>query len=124
MERSSGNRRERGSREVLGELLADLPRETRQALNNPVRRKILRMLNDSETPCTSREIALAVMPQKSKLRCVNYHTLLLANQGSVKVTGARPIRGALARSYASNVAGDRQITTVLQASRELDQVDG
>ncbi len=114
------NERETGGDELLVQLIAELPPQVRKALENPVRRRILRALNNSEIPRTSIELASASTPASS-ISIINYHALVLAGCGSIKVTGTQPIPGNVTRLYASNVAGDRQIASVLQASRQLDR---
>ncbi len=120
MGQSGESRRQTRRREQLIRLIANLPPEARQALDHPVRRDILRALNDSPTPRSSTEIAAAAGP-KASLNVIHYHALVLTEHGSIKVAGTQSSRGAVTRLYASNVADDQQVTSVLKVSRQLDR---
>jgi DNA-binding transcriptional ArsR family regulator len=101
------------------ELAAQLTPRDRDALGHPVRRQILRALNESDAPRSPLEIAATTLPQRG-VGVVSYHALVLAGCGSVRLSGTRQVRGSLARLYVSAVAEDEQIASVLQATRELD----
>jgi hypothetical protein len=99
---------------------AQLSPTTRDALGHPLRRQILRTLNESAEPRSPGEIAAKSLPHAS-VSVVNYHAQVLKACGSVAMSGARQARGTTARLYASKVAGDEQIAAVLQATRGRDR---
>jgi len=92
----------------------------RDALGHPVRRQILRALNESSEPRSPGEIAAVTLPHTG-VSVVSYHAQVLENCDSIVMTGTRNAHGNVARLYASKVAGDEQIAAVLQATRGLDR---
>ena len=105
---------------LSSQLAAQLPASTRDALGHPVRRQILRALNESGEPRSPSEIVAAALPHAS-VSVVSYHARVLETSDSVAMTGTRQAHGDVARLYASKVAGDEQIAAVLQATRGLDR---
>ncbi len=101
-------------------LAAQLSSRARDALGHPLRRQILRALNESSEPRSPSEIATATLPHAS-LSVISYHAQVLETSDSVAMTGTRQVPGGLARLYASKVAGDAQVAAVLQATRGLDR---
>ncbi|MGC1165156.1 MAG: hypothetical protein WA862_03525 [Solirubrobacterales bacterium] len=101
-------------------LATQLAPSTRDALGHPVRRQILRVLNESSEPRSPSEIVAVALPHAS-VSVVSYHAQVLATCDSVAVTGTRHVQGDVARLYASKVAGDEQVAAVLQATRGLDR---
>jgi DNA-binding transcriptional ArsR family regulator len=102
------------------QLVAQLSPTTRDALGHPLRRQILRTLNESAEPRSPSEIAATTLPHAS-VSVVSYHAQVLELCGSVAMSGTRQARGGAARLYASKVAGDEQVAAVLQATRGLDR---
>jgi DNA-binding transcriptional ArsR family regulator len=102
------------------QLAAQLTASTRDALGHPLRRQILRALNESSEPRSPGEIAAAALPYAS-VSVVSYHAKVLEACDSVAMTGTRQVHGALARLYASKVAGDEQVAAILHATRGLDR---
>jgi hypothetical protein len=99
---------------------AQLTPRTRDALSHPVRRQILRALNNSAEPRSPSEIAAMTVPQAS-LSVIGYHVHVLESCGSIALTGTRPTQGGIDGLYASTVAGDEQVVSVLQATRQIDR---
>jgi DNA-binding transcriptional ArsR family regulator len=104
---------------LSSQLSAQLSATTRDALGHPLRRQILRTLNESAEPRSPSEIA-ATTPHVST-SVVSYHAQVLEVCGSVAMSGTRQVRGGVARLYASKVADDEQVAAVLQATRGLDR---
>jgi DNA-binding transcriptional ArsR family regulator len=102
------------------QLAAQLNPATRDALGHPVRRQILRVLNESSEPRSPGEIATTILPDTS-VGVVNYHARVLQACDSIALTGTRQLGGSIALLYASKVAGDEQVAAVLRATRELDR---
>jgi DNA-binding transcriptional ArsR family regulator len=102
------------------QIAAQLSPTARDALGHPVRRQILRALNDSREPRSPGEIATETLPHAS-VSVVSYHAQVLESCDSVAMTGTRQVRGGIDRLYASKVAGDEQVAAVLQATRRLDR---
>lgn len=102
------------------QLAAQLTPSTRDALGHPVRRQILRALNESSEPRSPSEIATTALPHAS-VSVVSYHAQVLETCDSVAMTGTRQVHGTVALLYASKVAGDEQVAAVLQATRGHDR---
>jgi DNA-binding transcriptional ArsR family regulator len=102
------------------QLAAQLSPTARDALAHPVRRQILRALNESSEPRSPSEIASTSLPHAS-ISVISYHAQVLESCDSVAMTGTRKAQGAVARLYASKVVGDEQFAAVLQATRGLDR---
>jgi DNA-binding transcriptional ArsR family regulator len=102
------------------QIAAQLSPAARDALGHPLRRQILRTLNESSEPRTPGEIATATLPHAS-VSVVSYHAQVLETRDSVAMTGTRQVPGGVARLYASKVAGDEQVAAVLHATRGLDR---
>jgi DNA-binding transcriptional ArsR family regulator len=106
--------------ETLPPLTAQLPAKMRDALGHPLRREILRMLNESAEPRSSSDIATTTLPHTS-LSVIGYHAHVLETCDSIAMTGTRQVHGSAARLYASKVDGDERVAAVLQATRGLDR---
>lgn len=102
------------------QLAAELSPTVRDALDHPVRRQILRALNESSEPRSPSEIATMTLPHTS-VSVISYHAQVLKTCDSVAVAGTREIQGAAACLYASKVAGNEQVAAILQATRGLDR---
>ncbi len=104
-------------------LVAELPPKAQDALNSPLRRQILRTLNECREPRTPGEIAATTTPGAT-VSVISYHAQVLEGGGCVAVAGIRPVRGGLARLYTSRVTGNEQVAAVLRATRRHDRGDG
>jgi hypothetical protein len=102
------------------QLAAQLSPPTRDALGHPVRRQILRALNDSDEPRGPAEIAAATLPHTS-ISVISYHAQVLASRDCVALAGTRQEDGTLACLYTAKVADNEQVSAVLRATRELDR---
>ena len=69
------------------------------ALNNPLRRQILRRMRDVET-ISPRELSVELDRPVSN---VAYHVRVLADCGAVTLAGVKPVRGAIQHFYRSSV---------------------
>jgi DNA-binding transcriptional ArsR family regulator len=91
---------------------------TRDALNHPVRRQILRTLIASGRPLAPAEIVAAGLPNAS-LSTVAYHALVLEGSGGVSRSGA----GAPPR-YTTELSANAEIVSLLEATRKADEGGG
>lgn len=103
-------------------LAVGLSPRLRHALDQPVRRRILRVLNDSDGPRSPEEITLLILPQPA-LSFVSYHVRVLVATGCAQQAGTREGDGRVVPLYASSVAENRNVLSVLQATRQLDRAD-
>jgi len=88
---------------------------TRDALNHPVRRQILRTLIASGRPLAAAEIVATGLPSAS-LSTVAYHALVLEGTGGVSRTpGTTPPR------YSTDLSSDPEIVALLEATRRADE---
>lgn len=91
---------------------------TRDALNHPVRRQILRTLIGSGRPLAAAEIVAAGLPNAS-LSTVSYHALVLEGTGGViRTAGPTPPR------YTTDLSSDPEIVALLEATRSADENGG
>jgi DNA-binding transcriptional ArsR family regulator len=120
MEPEPAPRAEIKAEKLPSQLAAQLSPTARDALDHPVRRQILRTLNQSSEPRSPSEIATATLPHAS-VSVVSYHARVLETCDSVAIAGTREVDGDTACLYASKVAGDEQVAAVLQATRGLDR---
>ena len=99
-------------------LAAMLPPRTQDALDHPVRRQVLRILNSSRQARSAGEMAATLpgVPQGA----VSYHAQVLESQGSICLTGVKREEAGVARHYTSKVAGDARVAIVLDAMRQDD----
>lgn len=106
-------------RALPAELAHGLSPTARHALSHPIRRGILRELNrDGATPRTPDELC-PLFPGASRAT-IAYHANVLSDCGSVTVTLASASRGALTRSFISEVAADPEYQRALAATEQLD----
>lgn len=105
------------------QLAAQLSAKARDALGHPVRRQILRTLNDSPAPRSPDEIATTALPSIGA-GAIGYHARVLEGYGSIAMSGTREVPNGLVRLYDSRVAGDEQVAAVLRATRERDRWTG
>jgi DNA-binding transcriptional ArsR family regulator len=89
-----------------------------QALNHPVRRQILRSLHE-EANQSSTGLMGSVATGLSNL---SYHVKVLHELGVIRRTGARQVRGARERFYASVVVDNELSLSILSATTKDDKV--
>ena len=77
-----------GSGEVATDLLA--------ALNNPLRRQVLRRMHMYKKPMSPRHLAAEFELPVSNMA---YHVRVLANCGAITLVGEEPVRGAVKHFY-------------------------
>ncbi len=87
-----------------------------QALNHPVRRKILRVLNGSGDPCSPVKLSKTIGQDVSN---IDYHVKILVSMGAAMKTGDRQVRGARENFFASTVSRHEQMVAIL-ADTERD----
>lgn len=69
------------------------------ALNNPLRRQILRRMRDVEM-ISPRELSVELDRPVSNIA---YHVRVLADCGAITLAGVKPVRGAIQHFYRSSV---------------------
>lgn len=92
------------------------------ALNHPLRREILRALNESDEPLSAAELVAASLP-KTSVTLVNYHASVLETCDLVRIAENELAGESPVRRYASTVTEDVQILAVLGATEALDRLD-
>lgn len=97
--------------------LAALPIERQTALENVMRRRILRRLHQAETPQTPVELAAR---EQQPLSSVSYHARVLTSCGLISPTGTRRMRGNVQPCLASTVREDRHICSLLAVTEAGD----
>lgn len=122
-EESTGEIRGKHARRLPVEFAELLSPPLEHALNHPLRREILRALNQSEAPRSAGELVTASLP-KTGVTLINYHAGVLENCEVVRVAESEPNGEGITRRYASNVANDPQIAAILDATEPLDNLDG
>jgi hypothetical protein len=58
---------------------------------------------------------------EASLNTVTYHALVLTDCGCVLIADVQQARGALIRSFVSNVADNPQFVAILRATEQLDE---
>ncbi len=89
------------------------------ALNHPLRRRILRKLNERVEAASARQLAREMgLP----IGNVSYHLQVLARLNVLTQTHARQVRGAREFFYVSNLGGqDEWFRAALEGSRKEDE---
>jgi hypothetical protein len=109
--------REQGLPEELTELL---PPRLERALNHPLRRQILRLLNrDKNGGLSAIDLASAVKPTTGATQ-LNYHAGVLETCDLIRVVDADGPSSGTGRRYASTASRDVQIVAVLAATERID----
>lgn len=108
---------ERGLPDDVALLLAP---QLRRALDHPTRRRILRALNRAGDAQTISDLAEAI--PGAWVSTIGYHTLVLEECGCVSVAVGLSVSGTPGRTYASNIADNREVIGALQVTRHLDEV--
>src|SRR5262245_40494098 len=80
------------------------------AVNHPLRRKVLRALHDSNEALSPKRLAQILGEGLSN---VSYHMKVLAKRHAVKKTRSRQIRGAREGFFVSRVAGNERVIAIL-----------
>lgn len=91
------------------------------ALDHPVRRRMLRALNDDGKAQTLEELTTLI--PGTNISTIGYHALALEECGTVSVTVslAEPATGQAGNRYASNIGDDQAVRQVLSQTRECDE---
>jgi len=110
---------ETSERGLPDHLAARLEPQLRHALDHPLRREVLRVLNGGERSWSVPEIV--GMLSGSGVSSVNYHALVLEQSGCAVVTGTRPVHGGRQSLYASLVAEDARVLSILRATQRRDR---
>jgi hypothetical protein len=93
------------------------------ALNHPLRREIVRALNQSTEPRSAGEIVTGSLP-KTGITTISYHAAVLERCDILRIAEVEPAGESLTRRYVSNVANDIQIVAILGATESLDNLGG
>jgi DNA-binding transcriptional ArsR family regulator len=101
------------------QLSASLPAEFREAFNHPVRRQIVRALDDGMKSWTSADLVRSGGIGRS-ISAVRYHVEVLLTAGVLKSSG-RLGPGIAPLVVFSGVIDDKQIATVSQATDQTDR---
>lgn len=91
------------------------------ALNHPLRRQILRVLNSGGQPRSAAELTTAVTGASVTL--LSYHASVLERCDLVRMSENEVAGEGQNRRYASNVTEDVQILAILGATEALDGGD-
>jgi len=91
----------------------------RQALSHPLRRKIVRALNDSSAQTTG-ELREAV--PVDNLAALHYHVTVLEQADVIRGSELWNDVDAPTRSYVTEVASDAAVASLLKATQPLDDV--
>ena len=121
-EETDGRIRGKHARRLPTEFAELLDPPVEHALNHPLRREILRALNQCDGPRSAGEIATECLP-KTGVTLINYHAAVLETCEIVRISEEEPNGQGLTRRYASNVANDTQIAAILGATEPLDNLD-
>lgn len=91
-----------------------------QALNHPLRRKLLRALHgadDARSP-----VQLSKMTGED-ISSIDYHIKILVSLGAAVKTGDRQVRGARENFFLSKVSDHKQMVTILADTERDDSRD-
>lgn len=80
------------------------------ALNHPVRRQILRLLNEEGGEASPSEMSRAM---STGLSALSFHAQVLYELNITRCTRTQQVRGAVEHFYASNVAGNELLEAIL-----------
>lgn len=90
------------------------------AMNNVLRRHILRTLHDSEEPLSPCRLSRMLGEPVSSL---SYHVSALRDHGAIELVAEKQVRGTVAHYYASRVANDDLVGKLLEATRKSDEAE-
>jgi DNA-binding transcriptional ArsR family regulator len=91
------------------------------AIDNPLRRRILRTIGGAGKPLSPVQISRMF---RVPLATVGYHTRVLLACGAVEPAGERPVRGAVEHFYDTTIENDPPIEALLEETRAVDEEDG
>lgn len=114
--RARKKRKSRRGKKPDGKRRADLI----SAIDHPLRRRILRLLDDRDEPLSPVQIAAAL---GVSLSTTAYHVRILAKLRAVVRAGRKQVRGALQRFYRSTIEDDPPVEALLEETREVDDDD-
>lgn len=100
-------------------LAATLERQLQDALDHPLRREIMRVLNGEGGARSVAEIRACLTPFRASE--LNYHVQVLLRTGAIALDGERPTLGGRQRFYISKVTADLQVESVLRATEREDK---
>lgn len=95
------------------------------SLNHPIRRQILRILSRPGAVQSPSEMVRLFLGERAKLEegmlsGLSYHARVLCEQGITHCTRTSQVGGATQHFYASNVAGNGLVDTILAETEEDD----
>lgn len=93
------------------------------ALNHPLRREIMRRLNESNEARSAAEIVANGL-SKTPLTLINYHAGVLESCDLIQRLETEAADENLSRRFASTVTEDVQIIAILGATEPLDRREG
>ncbi|MGV1049135.1 MAG: ArsR/SmtB family transcription factor [Solirubrobacterales bacterium] len=93
------------------------------ALNHPMRRRILRMLIESGDAKSASEIVAAGLPEAS-VSVIAYHARVLEGGGMVSYGAVGPDAAEPTYRFAPSAAEDPEVIALLEATRGTDVTDG
>lgn len=107
-------------RKLPPEVVEGLAPHQQRALDHPIRRQILRVLNRGANPQTLTDISEGVPDTSTST--IGYHLLVLEECAFVSVSGILTGPGDAERHFASNVADNRVVMLALQETERLDEL--
>ena len=87
------------------------------ALDHPVRREILRLLGQQDTPISPVEMTESIDLKLSRLA---YHARVLAKRRVTRLTHTRSVRGSTQHFYVSTVANNKLVDVILKGTEKDD----
>jgi DNA-binding transcriptional ArsR family regulator len=91
-----------------------------QALNHPLRRKLLRALHSSDDARSPVQLSKMTGEDVSS---IDYHIKILVSMGAAVKTGDRRVRGARENFFLSKVSDHKQMVTILADTERDDRRD-
>ena len=89
-----------------------------QALNHPLRRKLLRALHGSDDAHSPVQLSKLTGEDVSS---IDYHIKILVSMGAAVKTGDRKVRGARENFFVSMVSDHKQMATILADTEPDDR---
>jgi DNA-binding transcriptional ArsR family regulator len=114
-----GDRGRRWKKGLSPDLGFGLSEKTRQALEHPVRRIILRRLHETER--AESPVEMVSLVAGLTLGLASYHAGILRNSGVTRLDHTGQVRGATQHFYVSAVDGDPEVEEVLAATEAEDR---
>lgn len=97
-----------------------------RGLNHAIRRQALRVLHASKTPMgpaqVDAKLELGNAP-KARLSQISYHMKTLAQLRIISLVDEQQVRGAMEHIYASEVADDAWVRSMLKRTQEADEAE-